>query len=45
MEDFINVYNNQPKLLDQLSKTLHLKHYSLKTEKSYKYELLRDRYF
>jgi len=35
MEDFIKVYNNKPKLLDQLRKTLRLKHYSLKTEKSY----------
>jgi len=35
MDDFIKVYNNKPKLLDQLKKTLRLKHCSLKTEKSY----------
>ena len=32
MDDFIKMYNNKPKLLDQLRKTLRLKHYSLKTE-------------
>ena len=29
------MYNNKPKLLDQLRETLRLNHYSLKTEKSY----------
>jgi len=29
------VYKNKPKLLDQLRHTMRLKHYSLKTEKSY----------
>jgi hypothetical protein len=29
------VYKDKPKLLDQLSEALRLKHYSLKTEKSY----------
>ena len=35
LEDFTTIYNNKPKLLDQLRETLRLKHYSLKTEKSY----------